>query len=308
MIRVVAPGLLTTVQDLGRPGFGVLGVSAGGAADAHALRLGNLLLGNGEGAAALEATLLGPTLAFDEEAVVLLAGARFDATLDGRPVPPWTALDVAAGGTLFVGPSRDGARVLVCVRGGVDVPLVLESASTDLAGRFGGHAGRPLARGDLLPVGRSNGPLRGGRVDPEEAAWTGGRRVLRATPGPQEGWFGEGAREGFWRGAFRVSESSDRRGLRLCGRAVPPPDRQLLTEGVTVGAVQVPADGQPIVLFVDQQTTGGYPKIANVVSADLSAVAQRRPRDEVSFARVSFGEARALLLDQERRLHEAFQP
>lgn len=310
MIRVVKPGLQTTVQDLGRPGFGLLGVSAGGAADAHALRLGNLLLGNEPGTAALEATLLGPTLLFEEPALALLAGARFDAFLDGRPVPAWTAFAIPAKATLAVGPARSGARSLLCIQGGIEVPPVLGSASTDLQGRFGGVLGRRLAAGDWLDVGRGHGAPRGARVDPGAAGWTGGRRVLRATAGTQEAWFDEAALSAFWEGFFRVSESSDRKGVRLSGLFVPPPLRQLLTEGVPLGAVQVPPDGRPIVLFVDQQTTGGYPKIACVIAADLSAVAQLRPRDEVSFERATLDEAREALRERERRLAsgEAFLP
>lgn len=310
MIRVEKAGLQTTVQDLGRPGYGLLGVSSGGAADAHALRIGNLLLGNEEGAAALEATLLGPTLVFEEPTLVVLAGGTFDATLDGRPVGPWRLVEAPAGATLAVGPTRSGARVLVCVAGGIAVPAVLGSASPDLAGRFGGLRGRPLAAGDRLPVGRPAGDPRGSRVDPVAAGWTGTSRLLRATPGTQESWFSEESRAAFWEGRFRVLESSDRKGLRLSGPSVAPPSRQLLTEGVPFGSVQVPADAQPIVLFVDQQTTGGYPKIASVVSADRSALAQARPREEVRFLRVTFGEAREALLDQERRLAsgEAFLP
>lgn len=310
MIRVLKPGLQTTVQDLGRPGFGLLGVSAGGAADAHALRLGNLLLGNEEGAAALEAALLGPTLVFEEAALFVLAGAGFDAFLEGKPARAWEAHEARSGATLRVGPTRSGARVLVCVAGGIALPAVLGSASTDLSGRFGGLRGRPLAEGDALATGRAGRDPRGARVDPEAAAWTGERRILRATPGTQETWFTNEARDSFWEGRFRVRESSDRKGIRLAGPSVAPPERQLLTEGVPLGAVQVPADGQPIVLFVDQQTTGGYPKIAGVVTADRSALAQLRPRDEVRFRRVTFGEAREALLDQERRLAsgEAFRP
>ena len=236
MIRVRKPGLQPTVQALGRPGFGLLGVSAGGAADAHALRLGNLLLGNEEGAAALEGTLLGPTLVFEEAALFVLAGASFDAFLEGKPARAWEAHAARSGATLRVGPTRSGARVLVCVAGGIALPAVLGSASTDLSGRFGGVRGRPLVEGASLATGRAG-------KDPR-------------------------------------------------------------------GAVQGPADGQPIGLFGDQQTTGGYPKIAGVVTADRSALAQLRPRDEVRFRRVTFGEAREALLDQERRLAsgEAFLP
>lgn len=303
MIRVLSPGLLTTVQDLGRPGLGALGVPPGGAADAHALRLGNLLLGNDEGAAALEATLAGPTLLFESAALVCLTGAPFAATLDGETVEPWTACEVPAGSRLALGRAVSGARTYLCVRGGVDVPVVLGSRATDVATGFGGLAGRALAGGDRLGVGPAPAtPPRGRRVNAAAARWSGARRLLRVTPGAQEAWFAPEAMAAFFSSPFRVSASSGRTGIRLEGTALPAPSRSLVTEGVAAGAVQVPAGGLPIVLLVEHPTTGGYPKIAHVIAADLSALAQLRPGEEVRFARVSLEEARRLLLDREARL------
>jgi antagonist of KipI len=302
MIRVLSPGLLTTVQDLGRPGLGALGVPPGGAADAHALRLGNLLLGNDEGAAALEATLVGPTLVFEEKALVALAGAPFAATLEGEEVVPWAAVEVPAGGKLVLGRAASGARAYICIRGGIDVPLLLGSLSTDVATGFGGREGRDLKAGDLLSVGEAPLAPRARRVDAAAARWTGPRRHLRVTPGPQQHWFSPEALASFLSRPFRVSASSSRTGVRLQGEPLVAPDRSLVTEGVVAGAVQVPAGGLPIVLLVEHPSTGGYPKIANVISADLSALAQLRPGDEVRFAPVSFDEARRLLLEREARL------
>ncbi len=301
MIRVLSPGLLTTVQDLGRAGLGALGVPPGGAADAHALSLGNLLLGNDEGAAALEATLVGPALLFEEEALVLVAGAPFATTLDGKAVVPWAAVEVAAGGKLVLGRAASGARAYICVRGGIAVPPLLGSLSTDVATGFGGFEGRALKAGDLLSVGDAPFATRGRRVDAAAARWTGPRRLLRVTPGPQQNWFSPGALASFLSHPFRVSASSSRTGVRLEGEPLSAPDRSLVTEGVVAGAVQVPAGGLPIVLLVEHPSTGGYPKIANVISADLSALAQLRPGDEIRFARVSFDEARRLLLEREAR-------
>lgn len=302
MIRVVAPGLLSSVQDLGRPGRGALGVPPGGAADAHALRLGNLLLGNDEGAAAIEATLSGPTLLFERAALVALAGAPYGATLDGAPVEPWNVVEVPAGGLLALGRAAAGARGYVCVRGGIEAPFVLGSRATDVATGFGGPSGRPLVAGDLLQVGPPAGRPRGRSADAAAARWSGPRRLLRLTPGPQEEWFAPEALAALVSRPFRVSASSSRTGVRLEGEPLPAPARSLVTEGVASGAVQVPPAGLPIVLLVEHPTTGGYPKIGNVISADLSALAQLRPGDEVRFARVPFGEARRLLLEREARL------
>lgn len=303
MIQVLVPGLLTTVQDLGRSGLGAFGVPVGGAADAHALRLGNLLLGNEEGAAALEATLVGPELLFEATAVVVLAGAPFGAQLDGAPLPPWEAVSVPAGGRLAVGRAFSGARGYVCVRGGLDVPSVLGSRATDVATGFGGLDGRPLRAGDRLSVGAARGEPRGKRVDAAAARWSGPRRRLRVTPGPQGDWFREDVVEEFLSRPFRVSASSSRTGVRLEGEPLVAPSRSLVTEGVVAGAVQVPPAGLPIVLLVEHPSTGGYPKIGSVISADLSALAQLRPGEDVRFARVSFEEARRLLLEREARLH-----
>jgi antagonist of KipI len=302
MIRVLAPGLLTAVQDLGRPGLGALGIPRGGAADAHALRLGNLLLGNDEGAAALEAALVGPVLEFEEPAVVALAGAPFAATLDGTELAPWSAVEICAGSRLDVGRAVSGARTCICVRGGVDVPPVLGSRSTDVATGFGGFGGRPLATADRLLVAPAAGPRRGRRVDAAAARWTGARRLLRVTSGPQEGWFPPEAVDTFFSRAFRVSASSSRTGVRLEGEPLVAPTRSLVTEGVVSGAVQVPPGGLPIVLLVEHPSTGGYPKIASVITVDLSALAQLRPGDEVRFAKVSLDEARRLLVEREARL------
>ncbi len=303
MIQVLVPGLLTTVQDLGRSGLGAFGVPVGGAADAHALRLGNLLLGNEEGAAALEATLVGPELLFEATAVVVLAGAPFGAQLDGAPLPPWEAVSVPAGGRLAVGRAFSGARGYVCVRGGLDVPSVLGSRATDVATGFGGLDGRPLRAGDRLSVGAARGEPRGKRVDAAAARWSGPRRRLRVTPGSQDDWFGVDALAAFASRSFRVSASSSRTGIRLEGEPLAAPSRSLVTEGVVAGAVQVPPAGLPIVLLVEHPSTGGYPKIGSVISADLSALAQLRPGENVRFAQVSFEEARRLLLEREARLH-----
>jgi antagonist of KipI len=311
VIRVLLPGLLTTVQDLGRPGLGDLGVPPGGAADAHALRLGNLLLGNDEGAAALEATLEGPTLLFESAALVCLAGAPFAATFEGEALEPWGAVEVPPGARLSFGRALAGARAYLCVRGGFDVPLVLGSRSTDVATGFGGLSGLALAAGDRLGIGPPPpGPPRGRRVVAAAARWSGARRLLRVTPGAQEEWFAPEVVAAFFSSPFRVSASSSRTGVRLEGTALAAPSRSLVTEGVAAGAVQVPAGGLPIVLLVEHPSTGGYPKIANVITADLSALAQLRPGEEVRFARVTHDEARRLLLDREARLGApgAFRP
>ncbi|HLH38869.1 MAG TPA: biotin-dependent carboxyltransferase family protein [Bryobacteraceae bacterium] len=300
-IQVQSPGMFTTVQDLGRYGYGPLGVSPSGAGDPLALRVGNLLVGNLESAAALEMTLLGGTFVFPEGAIVALAGADFSATVDGSPLAPWTACELSPGATLRTGGAQSGARCYLCVRGGIEVKPLLGSASTHILTGLGGFAGRPLKRGDVLRIGRSAGTPR--VIRPAELAKLAPRKILRATDGPQTGWFSRASLDRFFGGAYQVTGESNRMGLRLEGPALETPHSgQMISEGVSLGAIQVPAGGKPIILFVEQQTTGGYPKIANVISADLPSIGQLRPRDEIRFEHVEPAAARALIRQQEEFL------
>jgi biotin-dependent carboxylase-like uncharacterized protein len=306
-IAVVAPGFQTTVQDLGRPGHARSGISASGAADPVALRVGNRLVGNAEGGAALEMTLVGGSFRFDSDAIVALTGASASATVGGRPLESWTAASVRAGETLACGPLRGGARAYLCVRGGIDVPLLFGSASTHLMTGLGGHHGRALAAGDRLPLGRSvAGDPASRSVDARDVpGYAGG--PFRATEGPQASWFAPAARERFWGSTWAVSESCDRMGLRLIGPALAGvAGRELVTEGVCWGAVQVPAGGAPIVLSVEHQTTGGYPKIANVAAVDLARLGGLRPRDTLRFTPMTIADAHALYRAQEAALDALF--
>jgi biotin-dependent carboxylase-like uncharacterized protein len=300
VIQVQEPGLFTTVQDLGREGFGAMGVSASGAADAISLRLGNRMVGNHQGAAGLEMTLLGGTFTFLERALLALTGSDFGATLDGKPVELWGSFEAKAGQTLRLGPTRSGARCYLCVRGGIAVELLLGSASTHILSGLGGHEGRALRKGDVLKSGAESGAIHERRLTARALKELQPRKVLRVTEGPQSDWFPESARRLFYESRYRVAEESNRMGIRLEGAIVPVPSGgEMISEGVSLGAIQVPEGGKPIILFVEQQTTGGYPKIANVISADFHSLGQLRPRDEIRFERVDWETARALLREQE---------
>jgi antagonist of KipI len=303
VIQVIAPGLFTTVQDLGREGFGPMGVSSSGAADAVSLRMGNRLVGNAEGAAGLEMTLLGGTFEFPDGAVLALTGSDFGATLDGKPVELWTALEAKPGQTLKLGPTQTGARCYLCVRGGIEVKAFLGSASTHILSGLGGFEGRALRKGDVMKIGAASGSARKRRVSARALKEMQPRKVLHVTPGPQEDWFPEASRRVFYESTYRVAEETNRMGIRLQGASVAKAaEGELTSEGVSLGAVQVPEGGLPIILFVEQQTTGGYPKIANVISADFHSLGQLRPRDEIRFERVEYHTARALLIEQEKLL------
>ena len=306
-IRVQDPGLLTTVQDLGRYGYSHLGISPGGAADSLAMRIANLLVGNPENAATLEMTLAGATLEFDEESIVALSGGECHCRINGDTAPLWQAMRVPARGILTCGAMKTGARLYLGIQGGLDVQPIMGSASTNMAGHFGGFEGRGLRKGDLLGV-RKGPNSRLPTLNPGTVEALYSREPLRVTRGAQHDWFGLEAFGKLLSCPYTVSEQSNRSGLRLKGEPISPRVRsQLLTEGVSHGAIQVPQDEQPIILFVDQQTTGGYPKIANVIAADLYRVGQLRPREQVRFIEVSIPQAIDLLREQEEWLKQIFQ-
>jgi antagonist of KipI len=302
-IQVQVPGLLTTVQDLGRPGFGPVGVSPSGAADPISLRLANRLVANDESAAGLEMTLLGGTFVFPEGAILALTGSDFGATLDDVPLALGTSAQVRPGQMVRLGATSSGARCYLCVQGGIAVRPFLGSASTHILSGLGGFKGRPLRKADVVQVGSATKPFRKRTIAPQAWEKLSYRKVLRVTPGPQADWFSESSQASFYASTYRVGEQSNRMGLRLEGPAVSQRgSSQMITEGVSLGAIQVPTAGSPIILFVEQQTTGGYPKIANVISADLHRVGQLRPRDEIRFQRVTIDTARSLLIEQEKLL------
>jgi len=305
-IRVAKPGFFTTVQDLGRYGYAHLGISPGGAADPLSFRIANLLVGNEENAPALEMTLLGATLEFDKSAIVAIAGASCECKVGLDLAPINTAFEMTAGAVLQCGSMTTGARCYLAIQGGFDVPLVMGSAATLVAARFGGFHGRRLQSGDVLQV-REHGSLRARSLRSGALDSIRVPRPLRVTKGAQQDWFGPEAWENLFSSAYVVNEQSDRKGLRLKGEVIRPREQsELLTEGIPLGAIQVPQDGQPIILFVDQQTTGGYPKIANVIATDMHRVGQLRPRDEVRFAEVSIAEAVKALRGQEQWLKDIF--
>lgn len=304
-IHILHPGMLTTVQDLGRHGSTHLGISPAGAADALSFRIANLLVGNDENAAALEMTMVGATVSFDSPAIVAVVGAACDLALNGSPATHSAALHIRAGSILKCGPMTTGARDYLAVQGGIDVPLVMDSASTFLPARFGGFEGRALKKGDILKVGAR---IASKPREMRSALERPGNEGIRVTRGPQHDWFDDHALSTLLSIPFTVSDHSGRTGLRLNGdKIVPRHTGQLLTDGIPLGAIQIPADGQPIILFVDQQTTGGYPKIANVIAADLRRVGQLRPRDAVTFTEVSIDDAVRLLREQELWLKEIFE-
>lgn len=294
-LTILRPGMATTVQDLGRTGHRHEGVPVSGAADRLALRLANLLVGNAENAAALEVTLTGPELVFADDRLVAIGGGRF------AERESWHPFHVSAGERVALGPLVAGCRAVVAISGGLDVPVVLGSRSTCLRAGFGGWRGRALQAGDVLPLGNAKaGKLEPHwHLDPMVLPAYSEQPVVRVTPGAQAGDFSAAgmARE------FRVLARSDRMGVRLEGAPLErSSETELISSPVTPGAVQVPADGQPIVLLADAQTIGGYPCVAHAIDVDLPLMANVRPGDTVRFQSVTLDEAHRLWREREQTI------
>jgi len=307
-LEVVTPGLGASIQDLGRPGHAHLGVSACGAADFCALTIGNWLVGNAAGAAAVEISLAGAAIRFVRTCRIALAGGDAEARLAGRPVASWVSTVAPAGAVLTFGWIRGGARVYLCVAGGIGVPAVLGSRATHAPSALGGVAGRRLAAGDLLAVvpPPPDRPVR--RVPSALVAALYPVGELRVTPGADVAAFAGETMAALTATNWRVAPESDRIGLRLDGpRLGWWRGGEMVSTGVALGVIQVPPGGQPIILFVDHQTTGGYPQLAGVVSADLHRLGQLAPGDGVRFERVSLAGAARLRAGNEvvmRRIRE----
>ena len=299
MMEVLRAGLQDLIMDSGRPGFRYQGVPEGGAADAAALILANRLVGNPDHAACLELLLHGPTLRFPRGGRVALAGANMQVRINGTEAPRGRALEIPPGSELEVGQAATGLRAYLAVSGGVEVPLLLGSRSTFLPGGFGGWQGRALRAGDLLPLGAAGAPRKGLL----SAADRGG--ALRILPGPQLAGFADAALKTLARSEFSVSPDASRLGLRLIGASLEYAGGELASQAVLPGAVQVPPDGQPIILGWDGPVTGGYPVIAGIIAADMPRLAQLRPGDKLSFRFVTPEEAQAAWNEQQKFLNEA---
>ena len=298
---VVRPGMLTTVQDLGRWGWQDRGVPVAGPMDAYSHRLANALLGNPDDAAALEVTLIGPELEADEDTACVVAGACFDATVNGQPTEVSRPFVVAAGQRVRFGARRAGVRATLAVRGGFSVPAILGSRATSVVSRMGPFGGRPLLAGDVLSVGRqaSRGRISIGRAlsMPEGGAHV---RIIR---GPHDAMFTSAALDTLFASRFTVSAHSNRMGYRLEGPGLRHASgADILSDATPVGSLQVPASGQPILLMADRQTTGGYPRIGTVITADVPIAGQLAPGDWIAFTECTPAEALAALREREAAL------
>lgn len=319
-VTALHAGFLTTVQDLGRTGFRQFGISTNGALDPFALRIANLLVGNQESAASLEITFGGMRLRFEDERLVAWCGGEFDVRIGPTSVPAGHAAAIKAGQELKINRPKMGCRCWLAISGGIDVPIVLESRSTDLRANFGGFRGRTLQDGDLIPLGKwrrsaAFASLQRGRQTAATdtvfswsapALWAQTAHTnptLQFIRGVDWDRFSDITIQRFTNEPFTVSPDSDRMGVRLDGPELKRSDKtDLVSEAVAPGTIQVPPSGKPILLLGDCQTIGGYPKIAHVITVDLGVAAQLRAGDAVRFREVSLPDAHRLLLEREREL------
>jgi len=299
LFEVLEPGLFTTIQDLGRPGYRHLGMPASGPIDLDALRVANMMLGNEPGAPAIECTAPGPVLRMRDEHWMVVAGADLTATLDGAEIELGQQLRVHTGQEIRFGAPRRGTWAYLALAGGIDAKAVLGSASAYAAGRVG----RRLVRGDVIGARRVRGRPMKARLPAEIMRAPSDEISLRVIPGPQEAWFADGA-DGFYSSVFRVTVQSDRAGIRLDGPAITRRQKEMLSDAMLPGAIQVPPDGKPIVILADGPTTGGYPKIGVVATVDLPLVGQARPGTRVRFVRTTVEQAVAALRDREALIVE----
>ncbi|MDR0530775.1 MAG: biotin-dependent carboxyltransferase family protein [Oscillospiraceae bacterium] len=308
-LTVLSPGMLTTVQDMGRAGWQSSGFSPGGAMDLPALRAANLLAGNSKDMPALEMTMTGPGIKFNCDAWFALTGADFQAELNGAPAPTYALIRASEGDELRCAAARAGCRGYLAVAGGFALEAVLGSCSTNLKCGIGGFAGRQLRAGDELPLQCPQTPI----ANPQERRLPvpahldrdrpADKIILRAVLGPQDSRFTPNGLRDFFGGWYTVAPASDRMGIKLEGAKVTTHSgSDIISDGIAAGSVQVPASGQPIVMMADRQTTGGYAKIATVISADLPLLAQAKPGDHLRFVAIAMDEAQTIVRREARAM------
>jgi biotin-dependent carboxylase-like uncharacterized protein len=304
-IKIISPGLLTTVQDLGRYGYQQYGVSVSGAMDHVAARLANIIAGNDEDDALLEITLIGPKIEFMDNEVIAITGGDLQPHINDMPVRMYQALEVKKGEILSFKGNKKGCRAYLAFAGGIDVPVVMGSRSTFLKAKIGGYEGRPLKAGDILSIGNPHIPASKmlGRKTDNFYTYDSGKIRLRVVLGPQDDAFTNRGIETLFSNEYTVTNKSDRMGYTLNGPLIEHKNgADIISDGIAMGAIQVPSNGNPIIMMADRQTTGGYTKIGNVISVDLPKVAQAKPGDIIVFERIGLKEAHKLYKQLEDKI------
>lgn len=303
-ITILNPGMLTSVQDLGRIGYQQYGVSVSGVMDPRSASIANILVDNDEGEAVLECTMMGPHLRFDAPNIIAITGGDLGATLDGQSIDTYRAVPVNAGQTLRFTMLRTGCRAFVAFAGGLDIPLVMGSRSTDMKAKIGGYQGRKLQKDDVIAFRAPKTDLKNlgvRHISPEFVPRA--EYKLRVVLGPQDDAFTELGIMTFLSSVYTLTPEFDRMGCRLDGELIEHiKDGNIISDGIAFGAIQVPSAGKPIIMLADRQTTGGYTKIANVISADFRILAQLKAGDRVRFEKVSITTAQEALLAQRAAL------
>lgn len=322
-IEVVRPGMLATVQDLGRFGYQKFGVIVNGAMDTVSHRIANLLVGNNEKNGTLEMNMQGGSFLFHQKAVIAITGADMNATIDGITAPMWRPILVDKGAVLTFGFSQKGCRTYVSVAGGFSIQKEMNSESTYLLAKFGGFQGRKLAKGDQLTTNeilssesRKIVSLLTKKHDDRFSTvdWSVSTsfnpihlldQPIRVLVGKEFDWFDQNSQQSFFKEPYQITPHSDRMGYRLKGTPLQlHTPRELISEAVTFGTIQVPAEGNPIVLMADRQTTGGYPKIAQVITTDLAILAQKKPGDSILFQAITHDQAEYQYILKEREFQQ----
>ncbi|QCR32805.1 biotin-dependent carboxyltransferase family protein [Lysinibacillus sp. SGAir0095] len=318
-IKVIQPGLLATIQDNGRYGLQKYGIIVGGAMDTISLRIANLLVGNSQDEGALEVTLYGTSLSFESDELISITGGDLQPTVDEKVVPMWRPLLIRKGSVLKFNAAISGSRAYVSFCGGIQVPIVFNSKSTYLRAGIGGFQGRKLQKNDYFESGKRtelgeklfhhllNKPFNAFSWSVKYTSFVkfNKSKTIRIIRGSEYERFKEESIKNFLSTPYILSTQADRMGYRLSGEAIQLKEPfELLSEGVTYGTIQVPSNGHPIILMADRQTTGGYPKIGQVISADLPSLAQMQPTDIINFKEITLEEAQMALIEQEKQLNE----
>jgi len=301
-LEVLREGLQSTVQDQGRFGYAHLGVSASGAADNFSLIIGNILVGNPKHYAGIEMTIIGDKYRFKSDAYIALTGSEFEAELDNNSIPFWKRLLIKKGQILDIRSTKNGARCYLCVAGGINIKDVMGAKTTHLTSGIGGLHGRILKKLDELDFGLLDDSIK--PIQNLNDSITTDTKIIKVTKGVQWSWFDKNQKNKLFQHQYQVEELSNRMGLRLFGNAIKTNrENEITTAGISLGSIQIPGGGQPIISFVEHQTTGGYPIIANVISADIRKVGQLKAGDCFQFELISLGSAEKLKVDQEKFIH-----
>jgi antagonist of KipI len=307
IMKILKPGMYTTIQDEGRYNYQKSGMSVAGAMDQFSLRVANILVGNSDGEACLEATFMGPEIEFQGEAMIAVTGANIVPKINNMDIDMWCGIKVSDGDVLSFGTVKSGCRSYISIASGIDVPVVMGSKSTYVKGKVGGIDGRTLKTGDEIKIESSEGEKFTGSVNlPTKFIPCYNKdNIVRVVMGPQDDYFTAEGINTFFNCSYEVTKEADRMGYRLSGTKISHKNSaDVISDGITMGSVQVPGHGAPIIMMADRQTTGGYTKIATVITPDINIIGQLKPGDIVRFESIDIVEAHKIYKKYIKDFHE----